>query len=90
MGFGNPISYGQVVQLEDTYGLGPYAARLEGSNPSLPTSVPLIINKTATRRFFGRTNALLALYPGTIVNRLRNAEDAIAAMTNSGIDAAII
>ena len=31
------IIYGQVAQLVDAYGLGPYAARLEGSSPSLPT-----------------------------------------------------
>ncbi len=31
--------FGQVVELADTYGSGPYAERLEGSSPSLPTQI---------------------------------------------------
>ncbi len=30
---------GQVVELADTYGSGPYAARRGGSNPPLPTKI---------------------------------------------------
>ncbi len=31
------LNVGQVVKLANTYGSGPYAVRLEGSTPSLPT-----------------------------------------------------
>ena len=33
----NTIHIGQVMELADMYGSGPYAVRREGSNPSLPT-----------------------------------------------------
>ena len=40
-----------MVKLADTYGSGPYAARHEGSNPSLPTISKVDYRRATSRRF---------------------------------------